>query len=95
MHGDALLLIFAMVFGCAAFLFGIIYLICRMLGWVGRGFAGIFRPGTAVAKRGEASGGQSGRICQREECRNVESRLDARYCSRCGAPLDGAGCEPS
>ena len=84
MHGDALLLIFAMIFGCAAFLFGVIYLICRMLGWVGRGFAGIFRPGAAAAERRMTSEGPRGRVCPREECRRVESRLDARYCSRCG-----------
>ncbi len=87
MHGDALLLIVAMVFGCAAFFFGVIYLFCRAIAWVGLGFAGIFRSSSSGARCGMTSRRSRRRICPREECRKMENRADAQYCSRCGAPL--------
>ena len=92
MHGDALLLILVMVFGCAAFFFGVIYLVFRVFAWFGRGFVGVFR--TAPPK--EPVGGPHRRrallVCPREECQRVEGRRDARYCSQCGVSLRPIAC---
>ena len=87
MTGDVLLLLLVMVLGCAAFVFGILYLFCHLLGVVGRGIFGIFR-------RRRACGGQTGQgrvsreiVCPRKECRHVDYR-NARFCSQCGQRLD-------
>lgn len=87
MQGDALLLILVMVFGCAAFFFGVIYLIGRALAWCGRGFVGVFRSAPSGKQAGSDLGPGRQLVCPREECRREEDRPDARYCSQCGAPL--------
>lgn len=86
MHGDVLLVILILVFGCAAFLFGVIYVICQVLAWIGRGLFGIFMPRRSAGEPGAASGHRGGRVCPRAGCGKVEYR-DARYCSQCGMPL--------
>ncbi len=83
MHGDFLLLVLLMVFGCAAFFFGVIYLFCRLFGWVGRGMLSAVRPGAPENRAGTTQE----RVCLRSGCRRVEYRPEARYCSQCGAPF--------
>ncbi len=83
MHGDVLLIVLVLVFGCAAFFFGILYALGRAVAWVGRGVWGVCRPGSPpVGPRGLGV-----RFCPRTECRRVERRRDARYCSQCGQRL--------
>jgi hypothetical protein len=86
MHGDLLLVVVILVFGCAAFLFGVIYLVCSVIGFVGRGVLGLFKPDRAPPGRRSGVRGAGALVCPREECRKVEYR-DAKYCSQCGAPL--------
>ena len=87
MAADAVIVVvFMLVVGCAAFLFGVVYLICRLLGGVGRCMMRIVRPGP-----GEAAGARAStiQVCPREQCRKSEYRSDARFCSRCGTRLTG------
>lgn len=86
MHGDALVIVLLLVFGCAAFLFGVIYLLLKLLAALGRGVAGVFRRPSSGNGLGEARVCSRVRVCPRERCRKVEYR-DARYCSQCGTPL--------
>lgn len=86
MHGDVLLVILILVFGCAAFLFGVIYVICQFVAWIGRALFGIFIPRRSVTTPGSATHNPRGRVCPREGCGKVEHR-DARFCSQCGMTL--------
>lgn len=86
MHGDALLIVLLLVFGCAAFLFGVIYLFCQFFAWMGRGLLGMFRPHRPAAPVERRKIGSRPRVCPNERCRKVEYRA-ARYCSQCGTPL--------
>lgn len=86
MHGDLLLVVLILVFGCAAFLFGVIYLVCSIIGFVGRGVFRVLRP---TRRRMDLEGGArhpKTLVCSRAHCRKVEHR-EASYCSQCGAPL--------
>lgn len=87
MHGDALVVVLVLVFGCAAFFFGLLYMLCRIVAWFGRGVANVFRPASRLARGGSTPRRSAVRVCPRERCRRVEYRRDARYCSQCGAPL--------
>jgi len=87
MHGDLLLILVVLIFGCAAFLFGVVYIVCSAVGFVGRGLMSIVRPRTGRFICGGASvrlGPPS--ICPRENCRKIEHRR-ASFCSRCGTRL--------
>jgi len=86
MHGDVLLVILILIFGCAAFLFGVIYAICQFVAWIARGLFGIFIPRRSAAASDSPTHGRQGRICPREGCGKVEYR-NARFCSQCGRPL--------
>jgi len=88
MHGDVAIVVLILVFGCAAFFFGVIYMVGRALAWVGRGVWRLAGGSPRVTARccGTAPGGAT-RMCTREGCRRIENRRGARYCSRCGAPL--------
>ena len=87
MHGDALIIVLVLIFGCAAFFFGLIYAACRLIAWMAGGLWGVFRPkGRRGAVASPVRGG-SARSCSRDRCRKVEYRREARYCSQCGAPL--------
>lgn len=87
MHGDLLLVVLILVFGCAAFLFGLVYVVYWVLGAAGRGLWSLVRP----SQRGGAAmriGWRSRPVfCPRPNCRKVEYR-NASYCSQCGAPLN-------
>jgi len=86
MHADLLLVLLVIVFGCAAFLFGLVYIVGSLVGAIGRGFWGLLRP-TRRSTGGCASGTpeaarRRAHVCP--SCRNVEVRT-ARFCPRCGA----------
>ncbi len=81
-----IVVVFMLVVGCAAFLFGILYLLGRLIGGVGRCMMRIVRPGPGEAAGARASTMQ---VCPCEQCRKSESRSDARFCSRCGTRLTG------
>lgn len=87
MHADALVIVLVLVFGCAAFLFGVICLIWRAMVWVGRGVLSIGRPSSGRGVRAPARMAPAVRICPRELCRRVEYRREACYCSQCGSPM--------
>jgi len=85
MQGDALLVILVLGLGIAAFGFGVVYVVCQFLSWIGRGVIGIFRPHRVHSSGGPGSI-RKGRVCPREGCGKVEYR-DARFCSQCGMPM--------
>ncbi len=87
MPGDALLLVLVLIFGCAAFFFGVIYLVFRSLGWLGRGFVGAFRSVPPEAPNRPAGDRRPRLGCPRTECGRIEDREGAHYCSQCGAGL--------
>ena len=87
MHADLLLFLLVMVLGCAAFVFGILYLLCRVIGIVGRSLFGAVRPRPADRSRADQVRGANAMVCPRADCRNVEYR-DARFCSHCGTRFD-------
>lgn len=72
---DPLLLLLLVVFGLAAFLFGLLYSVWWVIASAGRGLVSLVR------RRPRPP-----RICSRDACRRLEER-DARFCSRCGAPM--------
>jgi hypothetical protein len=87
MHGDLLLILVVLIFGCAAFLFGVVYIVCSAIGFVGRSLLSIVRPCSRV----RVSAGSHLRmghplICPRESCRKIEYRR-ASFCSQCGSRL--------
>lgn len=87
MHGgDVLLVVLLLVFGCAAFFFGVICVLCHLFAWMGRGVAGIFHPHRSVGASPRPGLGSRRRKCPNERCRRIEHRA-ALYCSQCGTPL--------
>lgn len=96
MHGDVAIVVLILIFGCAAFFFGVIYIIARALGWIGRGLWTLAGGSPRAAARccGPAPSGASA-VCTRDGCQRIENRWRARYCSRCGAPLAARLCEES
>ena len=86
MPGDPVVVVFILIIGCAAFLFGVLYVFGRVIGAVGHSVASIMkgRPGKAPPSR--PPGGET-LICSREQCRKIEYR-NGRFCSQCGAPLN-------
>jgi hypothetical protein len=86
MHGDALLIILLLVFGCAAFFFGVIYCICQLFAWVSRGVWGVLRHRCSSGPAAWPAAGSRRRVCSNERCRKLEYRK-ARYCSQCGTPF--------
>ena len=89
MPGDWLLVVLILVFGCAAFLFGLVYVVWCVVGMVGRGMWSLVRPGRSVGGPACREIRTFGRAmyCPRPNCRKVEYR-NARYCSQCGATLN-------
>ncbi|MGB2985385.1 MAG: hypothetical protein WBE26_05830 [Phycisphaerae bacterium] len=86
MQGDVLLFILLLVLGWAACLFGVIYMLCRFVGWIARGAFGVSRKDTVVEAGGMCVRGSRQRACPNGQCRKVEYR-DAHYCSQCGTRL--------
>ena len=78
MHGDLVLVVVILVVGFAAFFFGVIYAICRFLGFVGQCVWSLCTRRPLPRFRVPA--------CSNPQCRNVEQRR-ARYCSKCGTKL--------
>ena len=85
MHVEVVLLL--MILGWAAFLFGILYFFCYVIGVVGRGVFGAFKRRPVNGRRTGPVEGARMLVCPRADCRTVEVR-DARFCSRCGTPLN-------
>ena len=86
MHGDLLLVALILVFGVAAFLFGLVYVVWCVVGAVGRGMWSLVRPRRPVGNSERARTFGRAVYCPRLNCRKVEYR-NAHYCSQCGAPL--------
>jgi len=84
MQVDVIVILLIVVFGCAAFLFGVFYLVGHVVYSVWRGLVNLVRPGRASRHGVTAEARQ--RICPRRGCRKIEHR-DARFCSQCGSPL--------
>ena len=87
MQGDLLLVALILVFGVAAFLFGLVYVVWCIVGGIGRGMWSLLRPLRPVGKMGRACTFGGTVYCPRLNCRKVEYR-NARFCSQCGATLD-------
>ncbi len=81
MHGDLLLVVGILIFGCAAFLFGVCYLLWSGIEFIGTRLVRLGRP----RQKGEAERTIALR-CPRERCGSVEHRR-ATFCSQCGARL--------
>lgn len=91
MAADAVfVIVFVLVFGCAAFLFGILYLVCRLIGGAGRCMIRVLSPPHERLRERPADAGSKGLMCTHRRCRRIEYRSRARFCSQCGAPLTEA-----
>lgn len=84
MHSELLLVVVILIVGCAAFLFGVVYVICSAIAFVGRQFIALFAP--PRQRRPHARLAVTALICPQPTCRKVEYRR-ARFCSRCGSAL--------
>lgn len=85
MHGDLLVVGMVLLFGCVAFVFGVIYLTTSVFSFFWRSTIGAFFP--KASRRGfmqDAFGGRQ--VCPRPNCRKVEHRGGA-FCSQCGARM--------
>ncbi len=94
MQGEALLVVLIVVFGCAAFLFGLVYVVCAVFAAIGRGFWGLVRPLGRIGPVGSLRPGGRPLVCPRANCRKAEYR-EARFCSQCGARLERLQPPPS
>jgi len=86
MQVDLLVIGLILVFGCAAFLFGILYAIFQLLAGIGGAIWSALFPGRTKRVGRERAAGRRRRICPRPRCRRVEYR-DANFCSQCGQRL--------
>ena len=82
--GDILLVGLVLMVGCAAFIFGVIYLFFSMFAMAGRGLVALMWP----RRRSTVSDGTLGpsQTCPNPKCRAVEYRA-ARFCGHCGTEL--------
>ena len=87
MNGDLLLVVLILVFGCADFLFGLVYVVWCVVGAVGRAMWSLVRPRRPVGTAERVRTFGRAVYCPRLNCRKVEYR-NARFCSQCGAPLN-------
>lgn len=85
MHGEVVVIVLVLVVGCAAFLFGVLYLVSQLFVGIGRGLMSLIRPRSSNQAAGPVRG-MAGRMCPNPRCRKTEYRK-ARYCSQCGARL--------
>lgn len=86
MHADLALMLLVLVFGCAAFLFGIVYFVYWMLSTVWSGVVTVMTPASKKPSRKAGAASPSGQACPNRDCRHAEWR-EASYCCRCGARL--------
>jgi len=86
MYGDPLILVLVLALGSLSFFAGVVYVFCRMVAMIGRGFLRMF--GLYVGPPRDADGIPDGvpRVCPRPQCRQIEYRR-ARFCGQCGARL--------
>lgn len=82
MASNALLFMLVMVLGCAGFLFGVIYLVCLVFGWFGRGVVGLVRPAPHQSIKGSRRS-----LAGCAACGHNEKRKGAQFCSKCGERL--------
>jgi len=88
MNADLPIVLLLLVIGCAAFLFGIFYAFCRIIGAFFDGVVSLFRPkrlrmpDVCFVMRDEQV------LCPRSKCGKLERR-GALYCSQCGVRLTG------
>lgn len=89
MQIDLVILPMMFLLGIGAAVFGVIYVVGRIVGGIGRGVGSLFAQPhhRDSVSRPSAKGF---RICWRQHCRRMEYR-DAVYCSQCGARLSGTG----
>jgi len=90
MHGDLILFLFVLVFGCAAFFFGFAYLIGKLIGGLVFGVGRIFGWKRHVRGRPGSGFWAEGLVCPRPGCGKVEHRA-ARYCGQCGVQFPAPG----
>jgi hypothetical protein len=88
MYVDLFLFLFVVVFGFAAFFFGVIYLVCNVLSGLGRGLFRVLGGGPRGVPPAGSIFGAKRTICPRRGCGHVEQRR-ARFCGQCGARLFG------
>ncbi len=90
MPADAVIVVvFMLLVGCAAFLFGILYLLARLIGGVGRCMMRMVGLGRRQNPNGPVPPTSRIQVCPREHCGEKEYRTEARFCSQCGTPLTG------
>jgi len=82
-----IVVVFMMVLGCATLVFGVLYFLCRLLGGAGRCVIRALRPRHRVEPGMLRTPMRKGLVCPREQCRKIEYRSNARFCSRCGSQL--------
>lgn len=88
MHADIALVLLVIVFGCAAFLFGLVYIVGGIVMTVGRGIFGMFRPHRLRSGCGvRVSGFSDATASTCPKCHHIDAR-GGRYCSRCGTRAD-------
>ena len=88
MHVDLPIVLLLLVIGCAAFLFGIFYAFCRIIGAFFTGVVSLFRPRRMRLHDVEFMMRDELLHCLRPKCGRLERR-NAHYCSQCGARLTG------
>jgi hypothetical protein len=92
MQPDLLIFFLVLVAGCAAFFFGVLYVLSQVIAAIGRGIGRLFgyrpatdKPRVLSPRRGTML------VCPHPRCGKVERR-PARFCSQCGARLTKALC---
>lgn len=96
MPGETIVVVvFILVFGCAAFLFGVLYLLYRIVYGAGRYLIGCLGLGHGGPSEPAETPPTGTLVCPRPQCGKTESRSIARFCSRCGTPLRPSGADES
>jgi len=94
MTGEIAAMLLLLLFGCAAFVISVVFIVGRIMAGMWRGFTWLAGGSccetepTARADRGWHTG--DGRVCPRPQCRKVEYR-PARFCSQCGHRFPDGG----
>ena len=83
MHGEVLAFLLLLTIGCAAFLYGVVWLVARCVAIVGGAFLSMLGLGS---RHRSSANAREVRVCTNPRCRRIEIRA-GRYCASCGAPL--------
>lgn len=86
MNVDLPIVLLLLVVGCAAFLFGIFYAFCRIIGAFFDGVVSFLRPKRLRVPDSVFMMRDDQSHCPRSKCGKLERR-DGLYCSQCGARL--------